>query len=179
MKKLIVSVCAMGLFSAATVASHAATLTSTFHVLANVTATAACTNFGVSDINFGTLAGTTSGAGISLPTATATGSWSLSCAAATPFTMAFSAGNAGTESSSMSGRYMLNGTSQLKYQLVIVNGSNCSAPVLGVWGDGTNGTLDFAKGGGTWSGFTCAILPTQSVATTGAYSDTIVATLTY
>ena len=181
MKKQLIAAVSAVLLSCAPFVAHGATLSSTFQVLANVTATAACTNFSVSDINFGTLAGTSSASGISVPPATGSGSFAITCAAATPWTMTLSPGNAGTESASMSGRYMLNGTNHLNYQLVIVNGPNCSSPVLGAWGDGTNGTIDFSFHGSIAgsNGFTCALLPAQTVAATGAYSDTIVATLTF
>lgn len=172
---------AVVLAAAMPAASSAAQLSTTFHVYANVAAQGACTSFSATDINFGTLTGAVGNSGIALPATAAHGVINWACSTNIPVSIALSAGNSAAQSTSATGRTMLNGTAALAYQIYLpLYGNNCGGPLQGVWGDGTSGTLtENYVTTGAQNIYTCAQLPAQNVPTSGSYSDTIVATLTF
>ena len=168
--------------------AHAGSLSSSFQVRANVSQQTGCSGITVTPMDFGNLTATVTG---NLSAATAQSQLTLYCTKGTPVTIALSAGNAGTESTATNGRHMLNAANNvLGYNIYIDtqnNGTTCGGSFT-VWGDGTDGTLlePWTATGNTtnlnvandvWA--VCGLLPAQPMPGTGAFVDTIVATLTF
>lgn len=98
-----------------------------------------------------------------------TGRITLDCNKSLTATVAL---NEGINSASFSTRQMSNGSSRLAYQLY----TNASHSI--VWGDGTGGSLPVLMLEGT-SHTIYGRVPTQQMVGAGAYSDTILVTLSF
>jgi spore coat protein U-like protein len=135
--------------------SAAFTVTATY----SATCTLASTN-----LNFGSAVSLSS-------LLTGTSTLTATCSSTTPYTVGLNGGNA--NASDPTQRKMSNGSSQITYGLYQSNGA--SSP----WG---NTSSNWVSGTGSGSGQALTVfgrLPVQTTPVPGAYSDTIVATVTY
>ena len=185
--------------------TNATTLTSTFHVTANVVIPSTCTAFNTTDVAFGTLTALQQSGSWVLPQSESQGAITVNCATNLPFTITLNAGTNPTPGNANLGplgiRGMSNGSSVLFYDLDIPAGCNgnptsCTStanlgtcadtgPNAGRWGwagapSANQGSLSFVGTGATETIAECGIIYANTPAPpTGAYSDTVVATLTF
>jgi spore coat protein U-like protein len=104
---------------------------------------------------------------------TATGSFTVDCTNNGDYTIALNKGIG--SGASYTTRYMTNGTYELGYNIYTTSSDTT------VWGDGTGSTAT-VSGTGTGSSQTISVygaIPASESATSGTYTDTVTATITY
>lgn len=163
--KLFTRLLLIGGLSAVATHGWAATATTTFTVTGTVVAACSVTAGGMS---FGTTIPNPITANID-----ATSTITATCANGTPYTIALSAG--GGPGATFATRFMTNGGSTMTYSLYT------NAARTAVWGTGAAGsTVAAGTGNGAAQPITVwGRIPPQTVATAGAYTDTITVTITF
>lgn len=167
-----VAVCAAaGLLAAASWLAPGAALagTATNSLSSQTTVTTAC-NVSGSTLAFGSAINP-----IGTVPVDATATLTIECTAATPFSVALSAGTNAGGITNFSQRKLKNGSYTLGYQLYVDAGRTS------VWGDGTNSSTTYG-GNGTGGVLSVTIygrLPTLTGTVPGTYTDTVTVTVTY
>ena len=104
-----------------------------------------------------------------------TSTLTIECTAATPYTVALSAGLNAGGATNFSARKMANGAYTLGYQLYVDNGRSS------VWGNGTSGSAVYSGigSGGVQNVTIYGRLPSLTGTVPGTYTDTVTVTVTY